>query len=61
MNEYKSIDYLTEIKKDNMMTNNDIINMLENISYILTDNGYNDARYFIDDIIDLINNEEIKL
>lgn len=61
MAEYKSLDYLEEIKNDNCMTKKDIINMLQNISYILADNDYNDARYFIDDIIDKIDDDKIEI
>ena len=61
MTEYKSMDYLKDIKKDNYMTKSDVIDMLENISYILSDNGYHEARYFIDNIIDGIDEGEIEL
>ncbi len=61
MMEYKSMDYLKEIKDSNIMTKDDVIDMLQNISYILADNGYNEARYFIDNIIDGIDDGEIEI
>lgn len=61
MTEYKSMDYLKEIKDGNIMTNDDVIDMLQNISYILADNGYHEARYFIDNVIDEIDDGEIEL
>ena len=61
MTNYKSLDYLKEIKDNNLMSNDELADMLQNIAYILSDNGYIDARYFIDDLIDLINDNEIKL
>ena len=61
MNEYKSLDYLKEIKDSNIMTKDDVIDMLQNISYILADNGYHEARYFIDNIIDDIDDGEIEI
>lgn len=61
MTEYKSLDYLREIASNNIMTKDDVMDMLQNISYILSDNGYYDARFFIDDIIDSIDNDEIDI
>lgn len=61
MTEYKSLDYLSEIKNDNFMTNNDLINTLENIAYILMDNGYESARFFIDNIVEKIEDGEIEV
>ena len=61
MTEIKSLDYLKEIKEDNVLTNKDLIDLLQNISYILGDNGEMTARYLIDDIIEKIENGEIDL
>lgn len=61
MTSYKSLDYLQEIKNDNLMSNNDLITALENIGYLLSDNGYHDARFFLDDIIDKIEENEINV
>ena len=49
----KSLEYLEDIK--NYLTNDkDLIEVLEKIGYILTDNGYSDARWLLDDIIDMM-------
>ena len=61
MAEYKSLEYLKEIKDDNVMTKNNVVDMLQNISYILADNGYDDARYFLDDIINDIEDDIIEI
>lgn len=61
MSEYKSLDYLKEIKDSNVMTKSDLIDMLQNIGYILGDNDYQSARFFLDDIIELIENDEVDL
>lgn len=61
MTEIKSLDYLKEIKEDNVLTNKDLIDLLTNISYILGDNEEMTARYLIDDIIERIENGEIDL
>lgn len=61
MADYKSLDYLKEIKDNNIMSNDELIDMLQNVSYILADNGYQDARYFIDAIIDDIEDGEIEI
>ena len=61
MADYKSLDYLKEIKDSNIMSNDELIDMLQNVSYILADNGYQDARYFIDAIIDDIEDGEIEI
>ena len=61
MADYKSLDYLSQIKKDNIMTNKDMIEMLENLGYFLTDNGYDSARYFLDEVIDNLEKNEINI
>ena len=61
MSDIKSLDYLKEIKEDNVLTNKDLIDLLTNISYILGDNGEMAARFLIDDIIEKIENGEIDL
>jgi hypothetical protein len=61
MADIKSLDYLKEIKEDNVLTNKDLIDLLQNISYILGDNDEMSARYLIDDIIEKIENGEIDL
>lgn len=61
MKDIKSLDYLKEIKEDNVLTNKDLIDLLQNISYILGDNDEMSARYLIDDIIEKIENGEIDL
>lgn len=61
MNDIKSLDYLKEIKTDNVLTDKDLIDLLQNISYIFGDNGEMSARYLIDDIIEKIENGEIDL
>ena len=61
MSNIKSLDYLKEIKDDNVLTNKDLIDLLTNIAYILGDNGEMAARYLIDEIIEQIENGEIDL
>ena len=61
MTDIKSLDYLQTIKKDNGLTNKKLTDLLENISYILADNGEESARYLIDEIIDGITDGEIEL
>ena len=61
MEAIKSLDYLQTIKKDNRLTNKKLTDLLENISYILADNGEESARYLIDEIIDGITDGEIEL
>ena len=56
---YKNLDYLAAIKNANVMTENDLIDTLQNIAYILADNGFEDARFFVEDIIDGIEDGEI--
>lgn len=61
MTNLKSLDYLKDIKNSNVMTTDDLIDALLNIAYVLADNGYEDARFFIDDIIDGIEDGEIEV
>lgn len=61
MEGYKSLEYLVEIKNNNFLTDDELTDVLQNISYILADNGYNDARYFLDEIMDLITDKKIHL
>ena len=61
MAEYKSLEYLAEIKNKNLMTQDDLVDALQNIAYILADNGYNDARYFLDEIAEAIEDGEIEV
>ena len=61
MTNLKSLDYLKDIKNSNVMTESDLVDALQNIAYILADNGYHDARFFIDDIIDGIEDGEIEV
>lgn len=61
MESYKSLEYLVEIKNNNFLTDDELTDVLQYISYILADNGYADARYFIDEIMDLITDKKIKL
>lgn len=39
----KSLDYLDQIKKDHFLTNEQLIDILEKISYIARDNNYDDS------------------
>ena len=50
MSEYKSLDYLQEIIRDNGKEST--LDILQNIAYILCDNGYNEAEYFILDLME---------
>lgn len=61
MTDYKSLDYLAQIKKDNIMTNKDMIETLENLAYFLADNDYQDARYFLDEVIESLEENEINI
>lgn len=61
MANYKNLDYLADIKNSNVMTEGDLIDALQNIAYVLNDNGFEDARFFIEDIIDGIENNEIDI
>ena len=45
MSEYNSLDYLQQIIIDNGKEST--LDILQNIAYLLCDNGYNDAEYFI--------------
>lgn len=61
MEEYKSLEYLAEIKNNNLMTNDNLADALQNVAYILADNGYNDARYFLDGLICAIEDGEVEI
>ena len=50
MSECKSLDYLQEIIRDNGKEST--LNILQNISYLLCDKGYNDAEFFILDLME---------
>ena len=50
MSEYNSLDYLQEIVKDNGKEST--LDILQNIAYLLCDNGYNEAEYFILDLME---------
>ena len=50
MSEYKSLDYLQEIIKDNGKEST--LDILQNIAYLLCDNGYNEAEFFILDLME---------
>lgn len=39
----KSLEYLEEIKKDYLLNNNDLLDIIEKISYIARDNGKDDT------------------
>ena len=53
--EIKSLDYIDEIKELYLLKNKDIADILDYIGYILTDNGYGDARGFLEDVSELLN------
>ena len=48
----KSLDYLEEIKKDHVLTNADLIDILEKIGYIARDNNMDDS--IIDELISIL-------
>ena len=49
-----SLEYLEDIKKRNLLDNDDLADILQDIAYVLGDNGYNDARFFLEDIIEVL-------
>jgi hypothetical protein len=55
MNDIKSIEYLREIVKD--LGKDTAMDILENISYLLWDNGHEEARFFTDELIEIIDEE----
>lgn len=56
MNELKNAEYLQEIV--NICFSKDMaIDIIQNISYLLQDNGYADARYFTDRLMEIIEEE----
>ncbi len=48
----KSLDYLEEIKKDHVLTNADLIDILEKIGYIARDNNMDDS--ITDELISIL-------
>ena len=48
----KSLDYLEEIKKDHMLSNADLIDILEKIGYIARDNNMDDS--ITDELISIL-------
>ena len=55
MEELKSADYLEEIVSN--IGRDNAIDVIQNISYLLQDNGYGDARYFTDRLMEIIEEE----
>lgn len=49
-----SLEYLQDIKKRNFLDNDELADILQDIAYILGDNGHDDARYFLEDVIDTL-------
>ena len=48
----KSLDYLEEIKSKHLLSNDDLIDILEKISYIARDNSYDDS--LTEELIDIL-------
>lgn len=56
---YKSVDYLAELREMTNTTEADLLNILEIIGYIMTDNGNDKARWLLDDLAELVENGDI--
>lgn len=56
MNELKNAEYLKEIV-DACYSKEQAIDIIQNISYLLYDNGYQDARFFTDWLMEIIEEE----
>ena len=52
--EIKSIECLDEIIEKFCFGKDNAIDIIQNISYLLQDNGYWDAKFFTDDLIEYI-------
>lgn len=48
----KSLQYLEEIKKDYLLNNDDLIDIIEKFAYIARDNNYDDD--FLSELINVI-------
>lgn len=46
----KSMNYIDQIKENHLLDNDDMIDLLEKLSYIARDNGYDDSIF--DDLMD---------
>ena len=57
---FKSMDYLKELKGNAIITNEDLADVLDNIAYILADNGYENAREFLDELSEAVSDNEIE-
>lgn len=55
MENIKNIEYLKEIVTN--LGKSEAVDVLENISYLLWDNGYLESRFFIDELIEITENE----
>lgn len=53
-NNFESLEYLEEIKTNHFLDNKQLVDILEKVGYILTDNGHSNARWLLDDIIELL-------
>lgn len=60
---FESLELLEQIKKSCCLSNDELIEILQNIAYFITDNNkeYNegDARYLLEDVIATIENNEL--
>ena len=54
-----SVDYLAQMRHDACLSKSELLDILDNIGYILTDNGFNNARSFLDDLAALVDDDEI--
>lgn len=55
MEEFKSMDYLQQLVND--YGKGEAMTIIETIGYLLMDNGYENARFFLDDLNELVEDE----